>query len=76
MSDVAGPAEPDVTYPFGHDHTAAKGARKAVMRIFPEDGPIADDVALAASELVTNVVLHTQDGGRLDAWDRDRFDSR
>jgi anti-sigma regulatory factor (Ser/Thr protein kinase) len=33
------------------------------------DDPIADDVRLAASELVTNVVTHTDDGGELRAWD-------
>ena len=30
--------------------------------------PIADDVRLPASELVTTVVKHTDDGGELRAW--------
>ena len=33
------------------------------------DDPIAADVRLATSELVTNVVRHTRDGGELRAWD-------
>jgi len=33
------------------------------------DDPIADDVRLATSELVTNVIRHTDDGGELRAWD-------
>ena len=33
------------------------------------DDPIAEDVRLATSELVNNVVRHTADGGELRAWD-------
>jgi anti-sigma regulatory factor (Ser/Thr protein kinase) len=34
----------------------------------PNDS-IADSVTLTASELVTNVVLHTDSGGLMQAWD-------
>jgi len=38
--------------------------------MMPEaDDPIADDVSLATSELVSNVVRHTPDGGELRVWD-------
>jgi anti-sigma regulatory factor (Ser/Thr protein kinase) len=63
--------EPDVTLRFGHDLTAARKARSAVDPLLREGGEWADDVRLVASELVTNVVRHTDDGGRLDAWDAD-----
>lgn len=33
------------------------------------DDVIADDVRLAASEMVTNVVRHTAGGGEMRAWD-------
>jgi anti-sigma regulatory factor (Ser/Thr protein kinase) len=62
--------EPDVRYDFGHDREAPREARRTVDRLLtgPED-PIADDVRLATSELVTNVVRHTDDGGELRVWD-------
>lgn len=34
-----------------------------------EDALIAEDIGLAASEMVGNVILHTPDGGTLRAWD-------
>jgi hypothetical protein len=34
----------------------------------PND-PIADDVRATTSELVTNAIRHTYDGGELRAWD-------
>ncbi len=70
MSDISNDDGPDVRFSFDHDPSASLEARRAVMRMFPDDGPIADDVTLAASELVTNVVIHTNDGGRLEAWAR------
>ena len=61
---------PDVRYEFDHSRRAAAQARDALDRLLTEpDDPIADDVRLAASELVTNVVVHTADGGELRAWD-------
>ena len=41
-------------------------------RLSVPDDPIADDVRLAASGLVTNVVRHTADGGELRV-DHDRM---
>ena len=35
------------------------------------NGVRTDDVVLVASELVTNVVLHTEHGGRVRAWNAD-----
>ena len=61
---------PDVRFEFEHDRRAATEARHEVDRLLSEpDDPIADDVPLATSELVTNVVRHTDDGGELRAWD-------
>jgi len=65
-----GDGEPDVTLRFDHDYGAPKAARSAIKGLLddPED-PIGDDVELATSELVTNVVVHTDHGGELRAWD-------
>ena len=62
---------PDVTLTFGHDLTAAREARRAVAPILHDNAEFAERVSLATSELVTNVVKHTDDGGRLDGWDGD-----
>jgi len=61
---------PDVRFEFEHDRRAPEEARQEMDQLLnvPDD-PIADDVRLAASELVTNVVTHTDDGGELRAWD-------
>jgi anti-sigma regulatory factor (Ser/Thr protein kinase) len=61
---------PDVRFEFDHDQHAPRRARAAMAPLVsdPED-PIADDVELIVSELVTNVVRHTLDGGLLEAWD-------
>jgi anti-sigma regulatory factor (Ser/Thr protein kinase) len=60
----------DVEFEFGHSDTAARGARDALAPLFQDSSdPIAEDVTLTASELVTNVVRHTADGGLLSAWD-------
>jgi anti-sigma regulatory factor (Ser/Thr protein kinase) len=68
--DRADDREPDVRYEFGHDRRAASGARRQVDDMLSEpDDPIADDVRLATSELVSNVLRHTADGGELRAWD-------
>jgi anti-sigma regulatory factor (Ser/Thr protein kinase) len=61
---------PDVEYTFGHESSAARGARRAIEPLVSDpDDPISEDVRLVTSELVTNVVLHTEDGGALRAWD-------
>jgi len=59
-----------VTLNFGSDLGAPNAARRLIKGLLddPED-PIGDDVELATSELVTNVVVHTDHGGELRAWD-------
>ena len=54
----------DVDFEFDHDDTAPRGARHALSPIVGS-GDFADDIKLAASELVTNVVQHTDAGGRM-----------
>jgi hypothetical protein len=61
---------PDVVYRFDHDQKAAGGARRALAPIV-DSGTFGGDVNVVASELVSNVVRHTDDGGRMDAWDDD-----
>jgi len=60
---------PDVHFEFDNDPEAPRGARQALARLFsdPHD-ELADAVKLTASELVSNVVLHTDGGGLLRAW--------
>jgi hypothetical protein len=58
---------PDVECAFEHDDSASRAARRALSPIIGS-GSLAEDVRLAASELVTNVVMHTDDGGWLRAW--------
>src|SRR6185503_14348128 len=64
-------SEPDVSLQFDHERSAVSAARRAIMPILREDGKFAEDVELTTSELVSNVVEHTDDGGRLQAWDDD-----
>jgi anti-sigma regulatory factor (Ser/Thr protein kinase) len=62
--------EPDIRYGFDHDRAAAREARRRIEELLADpDDPIADDVRLATSELVNNVIRHTEDGGELRAWD-------
>lgn len=62
--------DPDVRFEFGHQTDAPSQARKALRPLFQDDGdPIAEAVMLSASELVSNVILHTDDGGTMQAWD-------
>ncbi|MCU1360611.1 MAG: hypothetical protein JWN99_1900 [Ilumatobacteraceae bacterium] len=69
MDHVRG--EPDVEFDFDHEATAGRHARHALNAVLAEPGdPMSDDVRLAASELVTNVVLHTDDGGSMRAWEQ------
>jgi anti-sigma regulatory factor (Ser/Thr protein kinase) len=70
MAHDGSEAAPDVEYEFDHDLGASRQARQALQPLLSDpDDPIADDVRLAASELVTNVVVHTADGGSMRAWD-------
>ncbi len=68
ISRSAGP--PDLVVRFGRDRTAPGVVRRALASLFDgEDDPIAEDALLSASELVTNVVVHTDGGGEIRAWD-------
>jgi anti-sigma regulatory factor (Ser/Thr protein kinase) len=62
--------DPDVRYQFHHSLQAPSEAREELDAVFAEpDDPVADDARVATSELVTNVVVHTDDGGELRVWD-------
>jgi len=65
------PADPpDVSADFEHDPRASRMARRVISSLLDDpDDPVADAVTLVTSELVSNVVQHTADGGHLDAWD-------
>ncbi|MEY2554209.1 MAG: hypothetical protein QOC57_2069 [Ilumatobacteraceae bacterium] len=59
----------DVQFAFDHGTEAPRKARRAVAELFDRpDDPIAEAVLLAVSELVTNVVMHSGDGGVVKAW--------
>jgi len=73
MSTHGGQHDPDVSHEFANDPDAPREARRALRPLFPNDGAIADDVTLVASELVTNVVQHTNAGGLMEAWGDDPF---
>ena len=62
--------QPDLWFPFAAEG-AAPGAARAAIRAFIADpaDPILDDVLLAASELISNVIAHTHDGGEMGVWD-------
>ena len=60
---------PDLDVNFSHESTAPRAARRALQQLFAPDDRIAQDVATVASELVSNVVQHTDDGGTVRAWD-------
>ncbi len=62
--------KPDVEFDFGHEPGAPRRARRALRPLLDPDGdPIAPAVESVASELVSNVVQHTVDGGTVRAWD-------
>ena len=61
---------PDVEYAFQNEQSAPRAARQALSAIVGS-GSLANDVKLAASELVTNVVRHTDNGGWIQAWGGD-----
>ena len=71
MKVVRDRRSPDISFEFGNDLSAPRAAREALEPLFPGNGELAQNVGLVASELVSNVVLHTHDGGRMDAWDAD-----
>jgi len=71
MDELADRRSPDISFEFGRDVTAPRAARAALEPLFPSNGELANNVGLVASEMVSNVVLHTEGGGRMDAWDAD-----
>jgi nicotinamide-nucleotide amidase len=61
---------PDAEFTFDHDLAAPRTARQTLRPLIGDEGnPIARAVETVASELVTNVVRHTDDGGIMRAWD-------
>jgi anti-sigma regulatory factor (Ser/Thr protein kinase) len=61
---------PDVSVAFERDPSAPARVRRALRALLGDpDDPIANEVETVASELVSNVVLHTKGGGTADAWD-------
>jgi anti-sigma regulatory factor (Ser/Thr protein kinase) len=61
---------PDVDVSFENDPKAPSRARRAIRPLVDRpDDPIAEAVTLTTSELVTNTILHTADGGNVRAWD-------
>jgi len=71
VKEHAGRPSPAVSIEFGKDLNAPRAARAALESLFLSNAPLAADVGLVASELVSNVVVHTDNGGRIDAWDTD-----
>ncbi|MEO5898732.1 MAG: ATP-binding protein [Ilumatobacteraceae bacterium] len=70
MDDVGG-AAPDIRFGFDHSNDAPRRARQAVQGIFGDEHDVfTENVRLAASEMVTNVILHTEDGGELRVYER------
>ena len=68
--EPAGRGRPDVSFNFDHDPSSPRRVRQALEPLLRDDGdPIAPDVKLVASELVSNVVQHTVAGGTVEAWD-------
>jgi signal transduction histidine kinase len=61
---------PLVRIDFDRSTDAPARARSAVLACLGDD-PLQDDLTLTASELVTNVLRHTSDGGSLEVYDGD-----
>ncbi len=61
---------PDIAMKFAGELGSPGKVRLVLRRLFSDGAdPIAADVVLAASELVSNVVQHTDGGGWVRAWD-------
>lgn len=61
---------PDVSVEFHKESTAPRRARKALQPLLDDpDDPISEAVETVTSELVSNVIQHTADGGTVKAWD-------
>lgn len=61
-------SEPDVRIEFTNSSAAAGSVRRALAHDLDVADHLADDVALVASELVTNVVRHAGTGGVVELW--------
>ena len=62
--------KPHLVMGFAHDTRSPRRARAAIGGFLDDPfDPIAPDVMLVASELVSNVVRHTNVGGTLRVWD-------
>jgi len=70
MASTEGHPRPDVDYEFERRISAPREVRDALVQL-RWNGVRTGDVVLVASELVTNVVLHTENGGRVLAWNAD-----
>lgn len=57
-----------VRFAFDNELSAPRRARNEVASLFAASDPIADAVLLVVSELVSNVVNHTEGGGVLKVW--------
>jgi serine/threonine-protein kinase RsbW len=70
VNAVDGARSPDVEYRFVQDARAPAAARMLVRGWLGADlDVIGADVLVVTGELVSNVVLHTPDGGLLRVWD-------
>ena len=70
MASTEGHNRPDVDHEFERGLSAPREVRDALLKLRWHGVPTGD-VLLVASELVTNVVLHTEHGGRVRAWNGD-----
>ena len=69
-NEPASRGRPDLSFAFDHDASSPRRARRALDPLLnDDDDPIAADVEVVVSELVSNVVQHTSDGGTVEAWD-------
>ena len=61
---------PDLSVEFDSDAGAPRKARTAIGELISrDDDPLSAEVETVTSELVSNVVQHTDGGGTMDAWE-------
>lgn len=58
----------DFQFAFGHERSAPRSVRAVLRPLFDDEDDLGVDVTMVASELVSNVIEHTEDGGTLRAW--------
>ena len=68
MSFFGGGSDPDLVFGFVHELRASRLMRSALRPLFPVQDRVGEDVTVAASELITNAVSYTADGGELRVW--------